>query len=259
MKARKKWGRSEYSSASEEEDSPVCDTRKMVDEQNDLMHAQHPLETTGLLNGKMLSVTQRAMICCINKNGGSASEKAILRFLKKHWQFIRKNSAKDYRDTANCRVLRINLNSKKNGHNLFWEPDKGSGVWALTQTGETKSTRTPKFDDRILTLLREHEDGMTIEELVAESREFMDLDGMFKELLQVDPTGARRIRALLVVARRDGKVVYNEEMDKWAITSDRVQVKKTHKLPDWFGAVKIGETTVSELYKMMKRSHESVV
>lgn len=259
MKGRKKWGRSESSSDAEEEDSAPSDTRKGLDEQNDLMHAQHPLESAGLLNGKMLSVTQRAMICCINRNGGAASEKVILRFLKKHWQFIRKNSAKDYRDTANCRVLRINLNSKKNGHNLFWEPDKGSGIWALTEAGATKTKHEPKFDDEVLKLLKASEDGMTIDEIVAASREFLELDGVFKELLQVDSSGVRRIRALLVVARWQGKVEYNEETDRWAVVSDRTVVRKSPKLPDWFGTVKIAETTIGELYKMMKRSHENVV
>ena len=79
-------------SEGEQEQQGSQPSKKMQDEQDEILKARHPLEVAGLINGKTITVTQRAIMSCINKNMGVASETAVLRFLKKHWKFIKKNS-----------------------------------------------------------------------------------------------------------------------------------------------------------------------
>lgn len=126
----------------------------IIEEQKLIMQATHPLDfeqqnqnqsnfNQNQNQQKQLTITQKAIIACMNMNGGMASENQILKFIRKHWQFIRKNTNKEYRDPANIRLLHINFRTKKNKVFLFVEAEKGSGIWKCN-TDTSNSTLKSK-------------------------------------------------------------------------------------------------------------------
>lgn len=263
MKSRKGGARSaEVSSGSgdEQEDVQSYSSKKIQDEQDEILNMKHPLELSGLINGKSLTVAQRAIMCCINRSMGSASENVILRFLKKHWKFIKKNSTKDYRDTANLRVVKINVKGRKNGYKLFTEV--GEHVWAISQCAarpEPKRETGDKFEDRCISSLQTESNGLTIDELTEKCRDFIRDDGYFRDIVDIDRTGMRRIRSILLLKRRQGEVKYDPDTDKWSVTMDPNRLKKeegVERLPEFLHNVNIADMTLSELYKMVKKNSE---
>lgn len=266
MKSRKGVGHSqEGSSESDDEHHEQQDlhtTKSVQDEQEEILNMKHPLELSGLINGKSLTVAQRAIMCCIARNMGSASENVILRFLKKHWKFIKKNSTKDYRDTANLRVVKINVKGKKNGYKLFTEV--GEHTWAISQVAlaaEPKREPGNKFEDRCILALRKSANGLTIDELVDKCRGFIRDDGYFRDIMDLDRTGKRRIRSVLLLKRRQGEVRYDPETDKWWVMKDPIRQKqeeRIERLPDFLHNVNIADMTLSELYKLVKKNSEDI-
>ena len=124
----------------------------IYEEQKMILQATHPLDfeqqtqsqsnlNQNQLQQKQLTITQIAIIACMNMNGGMASENQILRFIRKHWQFIRKNTNKEYRDPANIRLLHINFRTKKNKVFLFVEAEKGSGIWKCNTDASNTSLK----------------------------------------------------------------------------------------------------------------------
>ena len=240
------------------------------DEQNMILQTTHPFEKIGITNNKMLTITQKAIICRINMSGGCASENQILRFLRKHWQFIRKNSSKDYKDTASLRLLHINFRTKKAGLSLFVETEKGSEIWKCNTPpidrciresngvdGQHEKGFQMRFEDCLAELLNENPDGLSIDEIVKKAECFIDSPGFFRELNDIDPEGRRRVRAMLTVKSHTHEVFKDEATQKWRMekfkNDDMRNSKKLVELPEFLKRCRINELSSDELYKMVRR------
>ena len=301
-------------------DSPVPannedNNAQILKEQKMILHSTHPLEfeqniTQSNINSaqnqqKQLTMIQKAIIACMNLNEGMASENQILRFLRKHWQFIRKNANKEYRDPANIRLLHINFRTKKNGVLLFVETEKGNGIWEcntdVSGTGlkvrnsnsssSLNSSNTEKpgrrgeldhltgnyndqelFEDRLIDLLKLSNDGLTLDELVEQSKPFIDAPGCLRDLVKYDPEqkGRRRVRAILAIKLHDEEIVKNEQTQKYYL-KEKTKIQQptyrypipTHKtnknksvgLPDCLKNFRISDLSSDELWKIVRKRH----
>ncbi|OHT16817.1 hypothetical protein TRFO_12894 [Tritrichomonas foetus] len=232
-------------------------SQSVSEEQAMILQSTHPFEKAGIANSKTLTVTQKAIICCININGGCSSENQILKFLRKHWQFIRKNSSKDYRDTANIRLLHINFRTRKSGLFLFVETEKGSGIWKCNTAPENMISTTMRFEDSLLELLKSNSEGFTIDEIVERSESFINAPGFFKELNDIDPEGRRRIRAMLAVKLHSKEVFKEETTQKWKMEMFRHEVSNKSKniteLPEYLKRFRMAELSSDELWKIIRK------
>lgn len=111
----------ESDSKEESDDNATIETR--------IMKAKHPLEKIRFISNKHLSPTQKAILCCMEINGGEASEADILRFLLRHWNFIKTINPRLPNNPPDTRVLHINLVVKKKGVYLFLQSKENPSVW----------------------------------------------------------------------------------------------------------------------------------
>ena len=98
------------------------------------MNAIHPNEINGKKNVKRSSPMQRAIIDCINKNDGKATEKQILDYITEKWEIINKYSERGVLVEPNIRVVRLNCAVKKKGRHLFVQSPNDPETWMFNIT-----------------------------------------------------------------------------------------------------------------------------
>ncbi|OHS96645.1 hypothetical protein TRFO_37141 [Tritrichomonas foetus] len=237
--------------------------KQINEEQSLIINSKHPFEISGVANGKSLTMTQKAIICCMNLQDGSASEIQILKFLRKHWQFIRKNSSKDYRDSANTRLLHINFRTKKNGMTLFVETEPNSGIWKCNTNCDDSPNEHAKFENSLLDVFRsrlcEEKNGFTLDELVEKSSEFINSPGYFYELNNYDPTGKRRIRAMLSILVNKKELSFDINTNQYNLRSNKKRhhpsaIVRKNEMPDAWKKVNIRDISIDEMYKHVKKN-----
>ncbi|KAK8888157.1 hypothetical protein M9Y10_039220 [Tritrichomonas musculus] len=307
----------------------------IIEEQKMILAATHPLDfeqqnqpqsnlNQNQLQQKQLTITQKAIIACMNMNGGMASENQILRFIRKHWQFIRKNTNKEYRDPANIRLLHINFRTRKNKVFLFVEAEKGSGIWkcntdasntsgkqkggllnissasgandnsTFSNCSTDKSNRHnwdptnhqqgdnhrqfylrqlegSRFEDLLIDLLRENNEGLTLDEIVDLAAPFINVPGYLKELNEIDPEGKgkRRIRAVLTIKLHSNEVIKDENTQKWFLKDESPKTfyrynipkiknkKSSDDLPESLKNFRITDLSSDELWKIVRKRHQN--
>ena len=205
-----------------------------------ILSTRHPLEL--VFSDITLNPLQRAMVFCINFCGGAATDDELEAFCALYWKAIEQESQRRtmYSGMPNKRIFKIIFSIKKNGFPLFVESpdDKNKHQVYVPQK---------QFQDRILDMLREKEDGYTIEEL-AEQLDGVECDGFFKEL-----SCLRRVRAQLLIYKRQHVVEYCEETDKWSIKKPQVWQATDPGTPHFLKDVKLNNVSLSTLYDEIQR------
>ena len=93
------------------------------------MNAIHPNEVNSKKYIKRSSPLQRAIIDCIEKNGGKATETQILDYITEKWDIINKYSERGVLVEPNIRVVRLNCAVKKKGRHLFTQSPNDPETW----------------------------------------------------------------------------------------------------------------------------------
>ena len=209
-------------------------------DEREIVTAKHPLELR--YPNITLNSLQRAMVYCMDFCGGAATDEELEAFCSLYWRAIERHSQRrtEYSGTPNKRIFKIIFSIKKNGFPLFVEspddPDK-----------HTVYVPKEHFQDRLLQILRGCEEGYTISEL-AEMMQEAEFDGFFKEL-----PCARRVRALLLVYRRQNVVEFCEATDKWYIKRLKKHKQARETKPDYLGDIQVNTCSLEDLYMEMQK------
>jgi hypothetical protein len=91
---------------------------------------------------------------------------------------------------------------------------------------------------------------MSVDEICDAIMDFVGEDGFFKDLLAIDPTGRKRVIAMLLVKQRTGEIEYDASSEKWAIKAAN-GVSTPAKGSGGLRSSKMSEMTVSELYRIV--------
>lgn len=215
----------------------------------------HPFEIAGICGDKPLSIMQKTMTFCINYMGGSASDEEILGFLRRFWHDILPKSEPP-KPIPDKRVLHINLAIMKERRPLFVKSQEDPLRWCVNkanapieQVRRQSSSVTP-FQDRMLSVLRAHGDGMTLDELVEECREFEDVEGNYQHLPLHE-----RVRTCLTAKQVIRDVAWDENEQKWFATTSPAKPKK-FRIEDYLvtsmKGMKLKDLSVNELWAVLK-------
>lgn len=209
-------------------------------DENQVVSARHPLELK--YSNISLNSLQRAMVFCMNFCGGAASDDELEAFCSVYWRAIEQKSERrsEYSGAPTKRIFKIIFSIKKNGLPLFVESSEDKSKHQVYVPHK-------QFQDIILDLLRDKEDGYTLSELT-ELMKDGDYDGFFKDL-----PCSRRVRAQLLVYRRQEIVEYSPDTDKWTIKVSKPRPKITSTLPDFLKDLQPKNLTLSELYDEIQR------
>jgi hypothetical protein len=222
----------------------------------EVREAMHPFEISGLCGEKPLSVVQKAITYCIQYLGGSASEAEILAFLHRFWPQIVSKTDHASRPVPDKRVLRINFTIQKEKRFLFVRSVVDQQKWCLNtakapiEPNRRITDQIIPFQDRMLSILRSHEEGLTLEELAELTREFAAADGMYQNL----PL-ERRVRTCLTVKRVVHEAHFDEKLQKWLAGPPRPERKKGRgedAMANFIKNLHVRELTVSELWNILK-------
>ena len=93
------------------------------------MNAIHPNEVNSKKYIKRSSPLQRAIIHCIERNGGKATETQLLDYITEKWDIINKYSERGVLVEPNIRVVRLNCAVKKKGKHLFMQSPNDPETW----------------------------------------------------------------------------------------------------------------------------------
>ena len=261
-----------------------------------ISHAKHPFEKAHFVESKTLTPSQRAITCCIQLNGGQATEDELLSFLQENWGFIGKMNMKLPNNMPDTRILHINLAVKKKSIPLFvqkpndpltWivntntdgqgvmrKSKSASGIVSYTPVQKDKEEEqeetlvveekesffnhvmkevddTDSFEAHVISELGKHEDGISLNDLVDETKDFEGKDGLFKQL-----DHRRRVRAVLIAKKALGHCF--EKNGIWLTkdkTKEETDFQKNSYLPDCLKSIKIPDLTIDEFYKVLKSEH----
>jgi hypothetical protein len=189
--------------------------------------AIHPFEAAGLCRDKPLSIVQKTITYCIQYLGGAASELEILAFFYRHWSQIVAGTDNSKRPVPDKRVLHINFTIQKEQRFLFVRSVHDQQKWCLnTATAPIEprrriADRVVMFQDRIVSILQSHEEGLSFEELLELTKEFSNDEGSYQNLPH-----ERRLRTCLTIKKVVREIHFNERFDKWMPGPPRPQRKK---------------------------------
>jgi hypothetical protein len=223
---------------------------------DDVCEAMHPFEIAGLCGDKPLSVVQKAITYCIQYLGGSASECEILAFLQRFWPHIVSKTDLASRPAPDKRVLRINFTIQKEKRFLFVRSVIDQERWCLnTAKGPMEPNRriadqVVPFQDRVLSILRLHDEGLSLDELAELTREFATADGLYPNL----PL-ERRLRTCLTVKRVVHEAHFDEKCQKWIAGPPRPERRKGRGedgMANFIKSLHVRELTVSELWNVLR-------
>lgn len=209
-------------------------------DEKQILSIPHPLEL--LYSDITLNPLQRAMVFCINFCGGAATDDELEAFCELYWKAIEQKSQRrtDYSGCPNKRIFKIIFSIKRNGFPLFVEcpGDKNKHQVYVPQK---------QFQDRVLDLLRDSSEGYTIQEL-ADKLDGIECDGFFKEL-----SCLRRVRAQLLIYKRQHVVEFCEQTDKWRIKKPQQCSVQDSGTPHFLRDVKLNNISVAGLYDEIQK------
>ena len=205
------------------------------------MNAIHPNEINSKKIVKKSSPMQRAIIDCINKNGGKATEAEILKYITEKWDIINKYSERGVLVEPNIRVVRLNCAVKKKGRHLFIQSPDDPETWmfnicskrnqkGIIQTGETSSNEssTPtEIIDSSLKDISNDEEHLSFEECLFKCfsiqsvyvsfddicmfmRKYEKNDGLFSSL-----PFERRVKACLLWYKCNYRISSEYKCNQW--------------------------------------------
>jgi hypothetical protein len=218
--------------------------------------AQHPFEVAGLCGDKPLSIVQKAITYCIQYLGGEASENQILAFLHRYWSQIVPKTDHFNRPVPDKRVLRINFTIQKEKRFLFVRSIHDQQKWCLNtakapiEPNRRITDQIIPFQDRVVALLRNHDDGLTLNELIELTKEFALAEGMYQNL-PLD----KRLITCLTVKKAVHEVHFQEKQQRWRAGPPRPERKKSRSeenVASLLKGVHVRELTVNELWNILK-------
>lgn len=214
-------------------------------DETQVVSARHPLEMK--YSNISLNSLQRAMVFCMNFCGGAASDDELEAFCSVYWRAIEQNSDRrsEYSGAPTKRIFKIIFGNKKKGLPLFVEcpDDKGKHQVYIPHK---------QFQDIMLDLIREKEDGYSIEELT-EIMKDVEHDGFFKDL-----PCHRRIRAQLLLYKRQDIVDYCPNTNRWVIRQSKSNEGARSMIPDFLKDLQPKNLSLSELYDELQRRMSKV-
>jgi hypothetical protein len=224
---------------------------------DDVRATVHPFETAGLCD-KPLSVVQKAITYVIIRQGGAATETEILAFLRKYWTQIIPRTDHQSRQIPDKRALHINFSIQKEKRFLFVRSPESSEKWILNTT---KAPMEPNrriteqiipFQERMLSLLRHHDGGMTLEEIIEATKEYAGLEGLFPNL----PL-AKRVKVCLTAKRAIREIWFDEKHQKWIAygqgKNDRPKRLRTDDFsPIVMKGMHVRDLSINELWNVLK-------
>jgi hypothetical protein len=107
------------------------------------------------------------------------------------------------------------------------------------------------FEALVFAELKKHDDGITLDNLVNETKGLEGKDGLFKQL-----DHKRRVRAVLISKKAMGHCF--EKDGVWSIEDKtKVALENTENsfFPDCLKSIKIPELTIDEFYRVLKSEH----
>jgi hypothetical protein len=216
----------------------------------------HPFEHAGLCGDKPLSIVQKAITYCIQYLGGAASECEILAFFHRYWTKIVSQTDHSGRPTPDKRILRINFTIQKEKRSLFVRSPHDQQKWCLNtanapiESNRRISDQIVPFQDRMLSIVRDHEEGLSFDELIELTKEFASADGVYQHLPH-----ERRLKTCLAIKKAVREIHFNEKSQKWMPGPPRPERKKGRSEPSATGLLKgihVRELTVNELWDVLK-------
>jgi hypothetical protein len=224
-----------------------------------VLDAQHPFELAGLCGDKPLSVVQKAITYCIQYLGGEASENQILAFFHRYWsQIIPETDQTDQTDhpVPDKRVLRINFKVQKENRFLFVRSLHDQQKWCLNtsrapiEPNRRTTDQIVPFQDRLVVLLRNHDQGLSLEELFELTKEFASAEGMYQNLPH-----DRRLITCLTVKKAVQEVHFQEKQQRWRAGPARSERRKSRSegsVSSLLKGVHVSDLTVNELWNLLK-------
>ncbi|KAH0791065.1 hypothetical protein GPJ56_005200 [Histomonas meleagridis] len=222
---------------------------------SEISNVKHPFELAGIPIRKLSSV-QKAILYCMQIHGGYASDDQILDFLHHFWDYIISNADRQLRQFPDKRILHINYSIQKDSRFLFVRSPSDPNKWgpntaeAPKETSRCISDQKVPFQDRVLSVLKSHKEGMTIDGLAKLLPAYSNSDGLFSGL----PLH-KRIRACLASKLALQEVEYDEKSAKWFTFNkeQKTNVQKADKmLPMKLRGTKIKELSLNELWNLLK-------
>ena len=208
------------------------------------MNAIHPNEVNGKKNVKRSSPMQRAIIDCISRNGGKATETQILEYITEKWEIINKYSERGVLVEPNIRVVRLNCAVKKKGRHLFVQSPNDPETWMFNISSRRNIKEThpqndsssndmsssaenrdkPQFDSQteeiditfekcILNCFKEADAYVPFASICEYMRKYSNLKGLFNRL-----PFERRVKACLIYLKKDNKIQETYQSNKWFYT-----------------------------------------
>lgn len=243
-----------------------------------IVNAKHPFEDFGLIESKTLTPSQRAITCCIEINGGWASEDILLTFLQTHWNFIGKMNIKLPNNMPDTRILHINLAVKKKQFPLFVESPNNPLLWTVNRNPEADKSVTKSspedaeseqtlpqsenenavepteqlFEEILFRFVYDSPEGVSQEKIYQEMKPFARNPGKFSNLsLQ------HRVKAILLYLKSEHHVF--ESNGFWSCNghipsalSKKVDGIYKEK-DDSYG--KIGSLSIDDFYNLLKQKN----
>lgn len=255
-----------------------------------IVHAKHPFEKRKFIESKVVTPSQRAITCCIQTNGGWASEDVLLEFLQKNWGFIGKMNIKLPNNMPDTRILHINLAVKKKNLPLFVQDPAKPYMWTVNTStdysqisdksriilsrrsqetdqendGEDsqkepetleeayRKDKADSFEAHVFQTLKTYQDGTTLEQLAEATKQYEGQPGLFQLLTHI-----RRVRAVLIAKKST-----NDVFEKNGIWSCYLNIpkppetvrKESDFLPPCLRSVNITELTLDEFYNVLKQN-----
>lgn len=184
-------------------------SQKPIKEKNIILNTIHPFEKAGLTEGKCLSPLQKALTCVMESNGGFADEETILTFLQQNWTLINNNSSHHFVGDPSPRLIHINFSIKKSGLPLFIQHPTKPHCWGCNKLENIQNHGTiidaeRSFENSLETYLKSS-NTHSFSEIINEAKKFKNQNGLFQSL-----DFERRVRAILIVFKNQGKVTVDE-------------------------------------------------
>lgn len=199
----------------------------------------HPMETHSTFGTKPLSLIQKAITCCINELGGSATAEQILVFVRHFWADIVKQGERAYKGIPDKRILHVALSNKRFGMRLFTPSPNDPGRYIVNPVAgviekhpvmkeEEDATEIEEeeednletngaemvFDERVLNIVWSSKNGVRMEAITRLCNGHETEDGSFRHLRL-----NHRVRACLLLLKIQKRVVYNAKTGRWRICS----------------------------------------
>jgi hypothetical protein len=217
--------------------------------------ALHPFEIAGFCGEKQLSVIQRAITYCIQYLGGSASEVEILSFLHRYWSHIVTGTHYSNSTIPNTRILRINFSAQKEKRFLFVRSIQDYQKWSLNtitapiETNRRITEQIIPFQNRIVSILRSHEEGLSFDELIELTKQFATTDGSYQHFPH-----DKRLTICLRIKKAVKEIHFNDKLQKWMHGAHPEEKKKVNenRITNLLKGIDIKQLSADELWAILQ-------